>query len=163
MANIRHVYDVELEKYYEEEAQKLDPEIIDMIWRTSLNLDEEKDIFTIYDPDYYRFYIRVVDGIADFIHDNGLKRMFRARAKTVLPLLLKQGDVVLAFSRLISVRRLALIRRLKNMKQETEKQIQELTKKMKRSKNKSYYAELINMLKKDIETIERTIIFLEEI
>jgi hypothetical protein len=107
--------------------------------------------------------VRVVDGIADFIHDNGLKRMFRARAKTVLPLLLKQGDVVLAFSRLISVRRLALIRRLKNMKQETEKQIQELTKKMKRSKNKSYYADLINMLKKDIETIERTIIFLEEI
>jgi len=34
---------------------------------------------------------------------------------------------------------------------------------MKRSKNKSYYTDLINMLKKDIETIEKTIIFLEEI
>jgi pyruvate/2-oxoglutarate dehydrogenase complex dihydrolipoamide acyltransferase (E2) component len=141
---LRHVYRPDLEQRYMAEAERIAEfaeEIKTAIYRVREPVASPEDVWKA------RFTVSYAGGIADYVYDNLEGARFRAPAGTILPVLIKYGDVAILEGPGVIVRKDKVVEELKRMLEEDRMWLR----KTKRKDLKEVYERSIERLTKAIQ------------
>ena len=111
------------------------------------------------------FIVKLHDGVADYIYTNYMK-YFRAPAATLLPLLLKFGNIIVIEEKAIQgidtylVRKEKVIKTLEQRLEEVRRERNQIEKKLVRSRSK-WLKEICELYSKEVEQLKRAIEYLK--
>jgi len=122
----------------------------------------------MYNPWNFRehvFVVRLLDGIADYIYTSYMK-YFRAPAPTLLPILVKMGDIVIIEEKAVQgidtylVRKERVVKTLEQRLEEVRRELEQIEKKLVRSRSK-WLREIYELYSKEVEKLEKAIEYLK--
>jgi hypothetical protein len=144
VVGVRHEYRPDLEQKYLRKAFEISEfaeEIKIAIYRVREPVTQPNDAWKT------RFTVSYAGGIADYIYDNVEGARFRAPAGTILPLLIKYGDVSILEGPGMIVRKDKVVAELKRMLEEDRMWLR----KTKRKDLKEVYEKSVERLTKAIQ------------
>ena len=121
-----------------------------------------------YNPWKFRehvFIVKLHDGVADYIYSSSMK-YFRAPAATLLPILVKMGDIVIIEEKAVQgidtyiVRKEKVIKTLEQRLEEVRRERDQIEKKLVRSRSK-WLREIYELYSKEVEQLKRAIEYLK--
>jgi len=157
---VEYIYREELERLYLSEADYVKKSLIAETIKFAMRRAEEP--LRGLDPwseSTARFVVSPADGIADYIYDNKTRARFRAPMSSVMPVLIRHGDVVLLEGSGKLVRRERVISELEKMLEEAKKELEEIEKRLKKRKS-SYLEERKLFWQSEISKITRALEYL---
>jgi len=121
-----------------------------------------------YNPWKFRehvFIVKLHDGVADYIYSSSMK-YFRAPAATLLPMLIRAGNIVVIEERAIQgidtylVRKERVVKTLEQRLEEVRKERNQIEKKLVRSRSR-WLKEICELYSKEEEQLKRAIEYLK--
>jgi len=157
---VEYIYREELEKLYLSEADYVKKLLIDETIKFAMRRVEEP--LGSRDPwseSTARFVVSPADGIADYIYDNKTRAMFRAPMSSVMPALIRHGDVVLLEGPGKLVRKSSVISELEKRLEDAKRELEKTEKKLKRHRSK-YLEEQKLLWESEVSKITRALEYL---
>jgi tRNA uridine 5-carbamoylmethylation protein Kti12 len=153
-----YTYREDLEILYISEAEYVKKSKLDDVIKTAMRRAEEPlGNLNPWNESTARFVVSPADGIADYIYDNRTKSRFRAPMFSVMPVLIRHGDVVLLPDKLVKKSR--VINELEKMLENAKRELERIERRLKRSKSK-YLEELKLAWESEIAKITRALEYL---
>ena len=154
-----YIYREELERLYVSEAEHVKRSLIGDVIKIAMRHAEEPLGGNPWDESVARFVVSPADGIADYIYDNKTKSRFRAPMSSVMPVLIRHGDVVLLEGPGKLIRKSRVISELERMLEDAKRELERIERKLKRSKSR-YLEELKLTWESEISKITRALEYL---
>jgi vacuolar-type H+-ATPase subunit I/STV1 len=157
--SVTYYYDPELEKQYLNETERAKyikdviVEVAKRVWEP-LSGDFSSESTA-------RFVVSPADGIADYVYDNSTRKRFRAPMFSVLPVLLRHGDVAILEGPGKLVRKSRVVEELERVLSEQKRELEALEKKLKKRRS-SYLEELKAALESYIAEVTRALEYLTQ-
>jgi hypothetical protein len=157
---MEYIYREVLERLYLSEAEYVKKSLIDDVIKIAMRRAEEPlGSLDPWSESTARFVVSPADGIADYIYDNKTKSRFRAPMSSVIPVLIRHGDVVLLEGPGKLIKKSRVIAELEKMLENAKRELESIEKKLK--KRKSRYLEELKLLQEsEIAKITRALEYL---
>jgi hypothetical protein len=157
---MKYVYNEELEKLYLSEADYVKKSLIaETIKFAMRRVEEPLRGLDPWSESTARFVVSPADGIADYIYDNKTRMVFRAPMTSIIPVLIKHGDVVLLEGPGKLVRKSSVISELEKQLEDAKRELEKTEKKLKRHRSK-YLEEQKLLWESEVSKITRALEYL---
>jgi hypothetical protein len=134
---VEYIYNEELERLYISEAEYVKKSLIDDVIKIAMRRAEEPlESLDPWSESTARFVVSPADGIADYIYDNKTKSRFRAPMSSVMPVLIRHGDVVLLEGPGKLVKKSRVIGELEKLLENAKMELEKIERKLKRYRSK---------------------------
>ena len=157
---MEYIYREELERLYVSEAEYVKKSLIDDVIKIAMRRAQEPlGGLNPWDESVARFVISPADGIADYIYDNKTKSRFRAPMSSVMPVLIRHGDVVLLEGPGKLMKKSRVISELEKQLENAKRELEKTERKLRRYRSK-YLEEQKSLWESEIFKITRALEYL---
>jgi hypothetical protein len=157
---MEYIYREELERLYVSEAEYVKKSLIDDVIKIAMRRAQEPlGGLNPWDESVARFVISPADGIADYIYDNKTKSRFRAPMSSVMPVLIRHGDVVLLEGPGKLIKKSRVISELEKQLENAKRELEKTERKLRRYRSK-YLEEQKSLWESEIFKITRALEYL---
>jgi hypothetical protein len=159
---VEYIYREELEKLYLSEADYVKKSLIDDVIKIAMRRAEEPlGNLDPWSDSTARFVISPADGIADYIYDNKTRARFRAPMSSVMPVLIRHGDVVLLEGPGKLIKKSRVISELEKQLETAKRELEKTERKLRRYRSK-YLEEQKSLWESEIFKITRALKYLTQ-